>query len=62
MLIWDAFIQVVAVAARSLKSAEEFNKKFGFETAKAYEGYKSLAGDSEVSFIHAYNIMNYDIH
>jgi len=44
--------KVVAVAARSLKSAEEFNKKFGFETAKAYEGYKSLADDSEVEVVY----------
>lgn len=38
--------KVVAVAARALKSAEEFSKKFSLP--KYYEGYDSLAKDPEV--------------
>ena len=49
-LVFDGFfLQVVAVAARSLKSAQDFKDKFGLDETKAYEGYQALADDSEVS-------------
>lgn len=38
--------KLVAVAARNLKNAQEFAKTF--DIPKAYEGYKSLAEDSEI--------------
>lgn len=38
--------KIIAVAARSAKSAQEFAKTFNIP--KVYEGYKSLAEDSEI--------------
>lgn len=38
--------QVVAVAARSLSSAENFAKSHGIP--KAYEGYKKIAEDKDI--------------
>ena len=40
----------MAVAARSLKSAQEFAKTFG--VAKAYEGYETLAQDPDVEVVY----------
>ena len=42
--------EVVAIAARSLKKAEEFAKKFDIPTA--YEGYDKLAADPDVDVIY----------
>lgn len=42
--------QVIAVAARSLKSAEEFAAKF--DIPKAYEGYEALAQDPDIEVVY----------
>lgn len=46
--------QVIAVAARNLKSAEEFAQKF--DIPKAYEGYEKLAQDPEVQVVYVGSI------
>ena len=46
--------QVIAVAARHLKSAEEFAQKF--DIPKAYEGYEKLAQDPEVQVVYVGSI------
>jgi len=47
--------KVVAVAARSMESAEKFKAKFCVE--RAYEGYQSLAKDPEVDVVYIGNIV-----
>lgn len=42
--------QVMAVAARSLKSAQEFAAKF--DIPKAYEGYQALAEDPDIEVVY----------
>jgi len=42
--------KLLAVAARSLESAEKFKAKFGME--RAYEGYESLAKDADVDVVY----------
>ncbi|XP_018320315.1 trans-1,2-dihydrobenzene-1,2-diol dehydrogenase [Agrilus planipennis] len=53
--------QVVAVAARSLKSAQEFAKKL--DIPKAYEGYRSLGEDKDVDvvYIGTLNPQHYEV-
>jgi len=41
--------QIVAVAARSLESAQQFAEKHGAE--KAYGSYESIAADPEVGML-----------
>lgn len=47
--------KVVAVAARSLESAEKFKAKFNID--KAYEGYNALAEDPEVEVVYIGNVV-----
>ena len=42
--------ELYAIAGRSLKKAEEFKERFGFE--KAYEGYDALLSDPEVDAVY----------
>ncbi len=42
--------ELYAIAGRSLKKAEEFKERFGFE--KAYEGYDALLSDPEVEAVY----------
>lgn len=42
--------ELYAIAGRSLKKAEEFKERFGFE--KAYEGYDALLADPEVQAVY----------
>ena len=42
--------ELYAIAGRSLKKAEEFKERFGFE--KAYEGYDALLNDPEVQAVY----------
>ncbi len=42
--------ELYAIAGRSLKKAEEFKERFGFE--KAYEGYDALLADPEVRAVY----------
>ena len=44
----------MAVAARSLKSAQEFAEKF--DIPKAYEGYEELAKDSNIEVVYVGSI------
>lgn len=46
--------QVVAVAARSLSSAQDFAQKFNIP--KFYDGYEKLAGDDEVGMESFYSL------
>lgn len=44
--------QIVAVAARSLSSAQDFAQKFNIP--KFYDGYEKLAADAEVGMGHLF--------
>ena len=46
--------KVVACAARSLKSAQEFANRFGIP--RAYAGYEALAEDPEVDVVYVGSI------
>ena len=48
------FLKVVAVAARNLKSAQDFANKF--DIPKAYEGYEALAKDPNVEVVYVGSI------
>ena len=48
------FLKIVAVAARNLKSAQDFADKF--DIPKAYEGYEALAKDSNVEVVYVGSI------
>ena len=50
----STFLKVVAVAARNLKSAQDFANKF--DIPKAYEGYDALAKDPNVEVVYVGSI------
>jgi len=49
--------EIVAVAARDQKRAQEFADKFGIK--RAYEGYENIANDPEVDVVYV-NVLNRD--
>lgn len=52
--------QVVAVAARSLSSAQEFAERFNIP--KYYDGYEKLASDDEVGMKSFYSLTRSRVH